>query len=99
MPDPQSTSPAGPIARPRPDRAITLVAGGCLAVLVFVLFGEVLFKDRQFAYRDASQFYYPLYQRVQEQWAAGAGRSGCRRSMGECPCWAIRSPRCFIPAR
>jgi hypothetical protein len=36
-----------------------------------VLFSDVLFRDRQFAYRDAAQFYYPLYQRVQEEWAAG----------------------------
>ncbi len=71
MSDLQSTSPADPTARLRPERAIALVAGGCLAVLVLVQFSDVLFRDRQFAYRDASQFYYPLYQKVQEEWAAG----------------------------
>jgi hypothetical protein len=71
MPDLETSSPADPNARRRPERAITLVASGCLGVLVLVLFSDVLFRNRQFAYRDASQFYYPLYQRVQEEWAAG----------------------------
>src|SRR4051812_15590482 len=71
MPEPLSTSPADPTVRRRPDRAIALVVGASLPVLVLVLFGDILFKNRQFAYRDSSQFYYPLYHRVQEEWAAG----------------------------
>jgi hypothetical protein len=31
----------------------------------------VLFRGRQFAYRDSGNFYYPLYLRVQQEWAAG----------------------------
>lgn len=50
---------------------IVMVAGGCLIALVLSVFGRVVFEDRQFAFRDASQFYYPLYLRVQEDWAAG----------------------------
>src|SRR5271165_7090385 len=53
------------------DVTIVTVAGGCLVALVLTLFGQVLFEDRQFAFRDASQFYYPLYLRVQEAWSAG----------------------------
>jgi hypothetical protein len=30
-----------------------------------------MLRDRQFGYRDAAHFYYPLYQRVQEEWRAG----------------------------
>ncbi len=41
--------------------------------LLLLLFGfrAVLFQDEQFAYRDAAHFYYPLYLRVQQEWAAG----------------------------
>ena len=53
------------------NRTTLLVAGGCLIALILSLFGPVLFKDRQFAFRDAAQFYYPLYLRVQQDWAAG----------------------------
>jgi hypothetical protein len=31
----------------------------------------VLFSGLQFAFRDSTHFYYPLYGRVQEEWAAG----------------------------
>src|SRR3954463_10490354 len=34
-------------------------------------FHPVLFRGRQFAYRDAGHFYYPLYLRVQQEWDAG----------------------------
>jgi hypothetical protein len=53
------------------DLAMLVVAAGCLTALVLGLFGPVLFADRQFAFRDASQTYYPLYRRIQEAWAAG----------------------------
>ena len=49
-------------------RALVL---GCLAALVFCCFGGVLLRGQQFAYRDAAHFYYPLYQRVQQEWRAG----------------------------
>ncbi len=47
---------------------IGLTAG--LALLV-VCFRRVLFEDGQFVHFDASFFYYPLYLRVQQEWAAG----------------------------
>src|SRR4029077_13938975 len=34
-------------------------------------FAPALFGNRQFGYRDAVQYYYPLYQRVQDEWNAG----------------------------
>ena len=48
-------------------------------VLIFVCFGSLfllcyapaLFEGRQFGFRDAGQFYYPLHQRVQEEWNQG----------------------------
>jgi hypothetical protein len=43
----------------------------CFVAVGSVCFGGVLFGDEQFAFRDAGHFYYPLYQRVQERWAAG----------------------------
>jgi hypothetical protein len=45
--------------------------GGCLVALIVACTGTVLFQDRQFSYRDAGEYYYPLHQRVQEEWAAG----------------------------
>jgi len=48
-------------------------------VLVFVCFGSLfllcyspaLFQGRQFGFRDAGHFYYPLHERVQEEWNQG----------------------------
>ncbi len=52
--------------------AITRLVGlACLTALIFACFGSVLFRERQFAFRDAAHFYYPLYFRVQEQWQSG----------------------------
>jgi hypothetical protein len=42
-----------------------------LAGLFVACFGGVIFGGQQFGFRDAAHFYYPLYQRVQEQWASG----------------------------
>jgi hypothetical protein len=48
-----------------------------LIVLVLLIalfawtFSAVIFSDRNFVYRDASQFYYPLLKVVQQQWDAG----------------------------
>ena len=43
----------------------------CFATVFLCCYAPVFFGDRQFAYRDACQYYYPLYQRVQEEWNAG----------------------------
>jgi len=43
---------------------------GCLAALTLACYGGVLLRGEQFGYRDAAHFYYPLYQRVQADWAA-----------------------------
>src|SRR5436190_746594 len=51
--------------------ASRVLADGCLLALTLACFGAVLFQDQQFSYRDAGEFYYPLYQRVQQEWAAG----------------------------
>src|SRR4051794_14230379 len=44
---------------------------GCTLALVLACFWPVLFRDGQFAHFDAAFFYYPLYLRVQQEWAAG----------------------------
>ncbi len=36
-----------------------------------VVFGEAIFQDRNFIYRDAGHFYYPLLQYVADEWEAG----------------------------
>jgi hypothetical protein len=43
----------------------------CLAILVVACYGTALFGGGQFGFRDAAHFYYPLYKRVQQEWAAG----------------------------
>ena len=48
-----------------------LLGLACLAVPTLACFGTALFRGEQFAFRDAGHFYYPLYQRVQQEWAAG----------------------------
>jgi hypothetical protein len=50
---------------------LPLVALACFLGLLLVVFRSVLFEDGQFAFRDASCFYYPLYLRVQQEWDAG----------------------------
>jgi hypothetical protein len=44
---------------------------GCLLGLALACFGPVVLRDEQFSYRDAGDFYYPLYHRVQQEWGAG----------------------------
>jgi hypothetical protein len=41
------------------------------ATLSLACYGLVLFGDRQFGYRDAAAYYYPLHQYVQSEWRAG----------------------------
>ena len=43
----------------------------CFGALFFGCYGPALFLDRQFGYRDSAHYYYPLNQRVQEEWNAG----------------------------
>jgi hypothetical protein len=40
-------------------------------VLFLAVFRHVLFLDGQFAFQDAGHYYYPLLQRVQQEWDAG----------------------------
>src|SRR6516165_11059302 len=47
------------------------LAMACVVGLTVACFGPVLSPGRQLAYRDFSDFYYPLYQRVQQEWDAG----------------------------
>jgi hypothetical protein len=65
----QAASGDGPIGR---GAWASRAAGPCgLVVLIVACFGPVLFDGRQFAFRDAGHFYYPLYWSVQQQWRAG----------------------------
>jgi hypothetical protein len=50
---------------------VPLLIAGCLSALLVACYGSVLFRGRQFGYRDAAHYYYPLYWRVQEEWDAG----------------------------
>jgi hypothetical protein len=63
-----------PIARREtlmPHRpSIILVLTGFVA-LFLACYSGVLFRGQQFGFRDAAHFYYPLYQRVQQEWDAG----------------------------
>ncbi|MHB1560617.1 MAG: YfhO family protein [Isosphaeraceae bacterium] len=43
----------------------------CFAGLFFACYHKVLFDNEQFGFRDAAHYYYPLYQRVQQEWNAG----------------------------
>ena len=40
----------------------------CFAALFLICYSPVFFADRQFGYRDAGHFYYPLHLRVQHEW-------------------------------
>ena len=43
----------------------------CFASLFLVCYSPALFQDRQFGFRDAGHYYYPLYERVQREWSQG----------------------------
>ena len=51
--------------------------GSVLIVLAIVIalfcasFGQVLFAERNFVYRDAGHFYYPYFKLIAQEWAAG----------------------------
>ncbi len=55
----------------RMNKAGGVLALACVSALGLWCFGDVLFRDRQLAFRDAGQYYYPLYLRVQQEWDAG----------------------------
>lgn len=48
-----------------------IVIAGCFAAVFLACYAPVLFQDRQFGYRDAAHYYYPLYQRVESEWNEG----------------------------
>jgi hypothetical protein len=43
----------------------------CFGSLFFLCYSPALVQDRQFGYRDAGHYYYPLHQRVQAEWNHG----------------------------
>ena len=43
----------------------------CFAALFLCCYAPVFFSDRQFGYRDAGHYYYPLHERVQQEWNEG----------------------------
>ncbi|HKI18736.1 MAG TPA: hypothetical protein VKA15_12695, partial [Isosphaeraceae bacterium] len=43
----------------------------CFVALFLCCYAPVFFAERQFGYRDAGHFYYPLHQRVQQEWNEG----------------------------
>src|SRR5258708_6754872 len=55
----------------RQSIALPIVGLSGALLLLLVCFRRVLFEDGQFVHFDASFFYYPLYLRVQQEWAAG----------------------------
>ena len=43
----------------------------CFTALFLICYAPALFLDRQFGFRDSAHYYYPLNQRVQEEWNQG----------------------------
>ena len=54
-----------------PPRRVSIVGVVALASITAACFGPGLVGGRQFAFRDAAYFYYPLHLRVQQEWSAG----------------------------
>jgi hypothetical protein len=48
-----------------------IVVFACFASLFLFCYAPALFQNRQFGFRDSGHAYYPLYQRVQEEWNQG----------------------------
>ena len=65
------------------DRSTWILILSCFGTLFLICYAPALFRDHQFAYRDASEYYYWLNRRVQAEWDAGAvaalGARGERR--------------------
>ncbi len=49
---------------------LLLLVLACFGALFLWFFAPVLFQDRQFGFRDAGHYYYPLHARVQKEWEA-----------------------------
>src|SRR6516165_8784029 len=50
---------------------LILVLLACFAALFFCCYAPALRDDRQFGFRDAGHYYYPLHARVQKEWNEG----------------------------
>lgn len=61
---------AQPVPAPATRRGVVLGLLLFAGVLAWV-FQDVLFRGRLLCYRDSLHFYYPLYQLIHEEWAAG----------------------------
>lgn len=61
------------MSRPKPADVLLprLFVAACVFGVFLWLFGEVVFLPRSFAYRDTAHFYYPLFELIQQEWAAG----------------------------
>jgi hypothetical protein len=66
-----------------------LIVLGLVLGLFCWIFADVIFRDRNFCYRDAGHFYYPLLE-------PAGGRCGILTKTAACLFWAIRRRRCFI---
>lgn len=60
-----------PMDEPRRRSKAILSLGFALAISLIAIFSPVLLHNRQFAFQDAGHFYYPLLERVQQEWDAG----------------------------
>ena len=56
--------------RMRPVFLVILLLA-CFCALFLCCYAPALFQDRQFGFRDAGHYYYPLHARVQKEWNAG----------------------------
>jgi hypothetical protein len=63
--------PEGSRHGPPSRNPVRIVAVVCFLVIQGFCFKDILFLGAQFGYQDAADFYYPLYQRVQQEWSAG----------------------------
>jgi hypothetical protein len=50
---------------------VFLLGTFCLLLTGAACFERALFRGELFGYRDAADFYFPLYQRIQQEWSAG----------------------------
>jgi hypothetical protein len=50
---------------------LVIVLLACFAALFFCCYAPALRSDRQFGFRDAGHYYYPLHARVQKEWNEG----------------------------
>ena len=57
-------------SEPHPKRTLAILVLAILGPFLWC-FGSALCTDRGFAFRDAAHFYYPLFDWVNRQWAAG----------------------------